>query len=256
MTSITDSENMAKYPALCGSAAIDKKVFASFRSYRIMVEALDHVSIEQGNAYIAEINKEVSWSDDFTQAIQLIDKLGNPRKYKFAPYGVFSPTLLRYLKVYIDLKKNFGSFEKLKIAEIGIGFGGQASLINLLDKPLSYAFYDIPPVLDLANRFIDELSLTGDYEFIDGRNPKPSNQDLVISNYAFSELAREIQDLYLKEVILQSPRGYITWNSLSAENLDGYTLGDLIRIIPNSQVFPEIPNTSSNNVIIIWGSNL
>jgi len=247
---------MAKYPSLCGSAAMDDKVFTNFRSYGVMVEALDHVSIEQGNAYIAEIIKEVSWSDDFTQAIQQIDKLGHPRKYKFATYGVFSPTLLRYLKVYIDLKKFFGGLANMKIAEIGIGFGGQASVINLLDKPHSYTFYDIPPVLGLAKRFIDELSLTGDYEFIDGRNPRTSEQDLVISNYAFSELAREVQDLYLKEVILQSPRGYITWNHLSAEHLDGYTLGDLIRLIPNSQIVPEIPNTSYKNAIVVWGSNL
>jgi len=252
-SSITDSEMLASYPSLCGSAVKNPEIFKKFRSSRVMVEALDHVSIEQGNGYIAEILKHTSWSEKFTKVLVEIDKVGDPRKFRFRPYGTFSPTLLRYLKVYTDLKKNFGSLQNLTIVEIGIGFGGQASLISLLDKPLSYTYYDIPPVLELAQKFTKELNVPGNFTFIDGRNPKPSKPDLVISNYAFSELNRDVQDQYLKNVVLSSPRGYITWNNLSAENLGGYSLAELIRLIPNSQIFPEKPNTSESNAIIVWG---
>ena len=252
-SSVTDSEDLASYPSLCGSASRNTEIFKKFRSSRVMVEALDHVSIDQGNAYISEILKSSSWSEDFTRALRLLDTLGKPRKFRFSPYGTFSPTLLRYLKVYIDLKNNFGSLKNLNIVEIGIGFGGQASLIGLLDKPSSYTFYDIPPVLELAQRFINELDVSGEYTFIDGRNPMQAIPDLVISNYAFSELSLDLQDQYLKNVLLPSPRGYITWNSLSADQLGGYSLAELIRSIPNSQILPEQPNTSKNNAIIIWG---
>lgn len=252
-SSITDSDMLASYPSLCGSAVKNSEIFKKFRSARVMVEALDHVSIEQGNDYIAEILKYTSWSEKFTKVLVEIDKVGEPRKFRFRPYGTFSPTLLRYLKVYTDLKRNFGSLQNFTIVEIGIGFGGQASLISLLDKPLSYIYYDIPPVLELAQKFTKELNVPGNFTFIDGRNPKPSKPDLVISNFAFSELNRDVQDQYLKNVVLSSPRGYITWNNLSAENLGGYSLADLIRLIPNSQIFPEKPNTSESNVIIVWG---
>ena len=248
-SSITDSEILASYPSLCGSAAKNSEIFKKFRSSRVLVEALDHVSIEQGNDYILEILKNTSWSEKFTKVLVEIDKVGGPRKFKFRPYGTFSPTLLRYLKVYIDLEKNFGSLKNLNIAEIGIGFGGQASLISLLDKPLSY----IPPVLELAQKFTKELDVPGNFTFIDGRNPKSSNPDLVISNYAFSELNRDVQDQYLKNVVLHSPRGYITWNNFSAETLGGHSLAELIRLIPNSQIHPEKPNTSESNAIIVWG---
>ena len=157
------------------------------------------------------------------------------------------------MKVYIDLEKNFGSLKNLNLVEIGVGFGGQASLISLLDKPLSYTFYDIPPVLKLAQKFTDELGVPGNFIFNDGRNPKLSNPDLVISNFAFSELNRDVQDQYLKNVVLPSPRGYITWNHFSAEILGGHSLAELIRLIPNSQIHPEKPNTSASNAIIIWG---
>jgi hypothetical protein len=253
-SSITDSEMLASYPSLCGSAAKDLEIFKVFRSSKVLVEALDHVSIEQGNAYISEILKESTWSEKFTKVLVQIDRVGTPRKFRFRPYGTFSPTLLRYLKVYIDLEKNFGLLKNLNIVEIGVGFGGQASLIGLLGKPLSYAYYDIPPVLELAQKFTNELDVPGNFTFIDGRNPKPSNPDLVISNYAFSELNRDVQEEYLKNVVLPSPRGYITWNSLSADSLGGYTLADLIRLIPNSQILPENPNTAKGNAIIIWGN--
>jgi len=179
--------------------------------------------------------------------------VGEPRKFKFKPYGIFSPTLLRYLKVYTDLEKNFGSLKNLNIAEIGIGFGGQASCISLLSKPLSYTFYDIPPVLELTQKFMKEIAAPGNFTFFDGRNPEPFDPDLVISNYAFSELNRDLQDKYLKNVVLKSTRGYITWNNLSEQILGGYSLAELIRVIPNSQIRPEIPNTSECNSIIVWG---
>ena len=252
-TSITDSEILATYPSLCGLAARNLETFKKFRSARVMVEALDHVTIEQGNSYISEILKIGEWSKKFTAVLLQLDNVGGPRKYIFKPYGKFSPTLLRYLKVYMDLENNFGSLEKLKIAEIGIGFGGQASLISLLSKPSLYTLYDIPPVLELAQKFIEKVDASGNFTFIDGRNPEPSYSDLVISNYAFSELNREVQNQYLQNVILNSTRGYITWNDLSEKMLGGYSLGELIRLIPNSQIRPEKPNTSEGNAIIVWG---
>jgi hypothetical protein len=252
-SSITDSETLSSYPTLCGLAARNSEIFKTFRSARIMVQALDHVSIDEGHEYIEEILKYGSWSENFTKVLVKLDKIGKPKKFKFKPYGTFSPTLLRYLKVYTDLMKNFGPLNNFHIVEIGVGFGGQASLINLLDQPLSYTFYDIPPVLELVQKYTKELNVPGKFTFMDGRDPKSSNSDLVISNYAFSELNREIQDQYLKSVVLPAPRGYITWNNYSSDTLGGYSLAELIRLIPNSEIHPEIPNTGERNAIIVWG---
>jgi hypothetical protein len=252
-SSITDSEMFATFPSLLGLSARNIEIFKEFRSSRVLVQALDHVSIEQGNLYISEILKIGPWSEKFTEVLLQIDRVGKPRKFKFKPYGTFSPTLLRYLKVYKDLENYFGSLKNLNIAEIGIGFGGQASLISLLSKPLSYTLYDLPPVLELAQKFMTEIDASGNFTFFDGRHPDPFDPDLVISNYAFSELNRDVQDRYLKSVVLKSPRGYITWNNLSEQILGGYTLAELIRVIPKSQILPEKPNTSECNAIIVWG---
>lgn len=172
-----------------------------------MVEALDHVSIEQGKIYLSEILKYGSWTKDFTKVIDKIDSIGSPREFRFAPYGTFSPTLLRYLKIHLDLENIFGQLQKLNIVEIGVGFGGQASVIGFLDKPLSYSFYDIPPVLELVKKFLYEIEVPGNFRYLDGRDPEISKPDLVVSNYAFSELNRDVQESYLNNVILNSSRG-------------------------------------------------
>jgi hypothetical protein len=86
-SSITDSEMLASYPSLCGSAVKNSEIFKKFRSSRVMVEALDHVSIEQGNDYIAEILKYTSWSEKFTLVLVEIDKVGKPRKFR-TPEGL------------------------------------------------------------------------------------------------------------------------------------------------------------------------
>ena len=78
--------------------------------------------------------------------------------------------------------------------------------------------------------------------------------DLVISNYAFSELRREVQDMYLEKIILRSKRGYITWNSISLKNFGGYSVNELLAKIPGSIRIDERPLTDPDNCIIIWGN--
>jgi hypothetical protein len=262
-TSVADGTYVPTFPSLCGLAARDESIFIKFRRSKVMFDVLDHVSIDQGNEYISEILKRNEWSDKFTKAINHVDMLGSPRKYRFDRYGTFSSTLLRYLKVHLDLQFFFGPLSRLNIVEIGGGFGGQASLTSLLDTPLSQSIYDIPPVLELTKKFITNLQVPGNFIFNDGRAPVPSKPDLIISNYAFCELNRSIQDIYLKNIIIPARRGYITWNSLSADNfgvlsagnLNGYSLAELIRVIPNSQILPEVPLTSPNNAIIMWNNS-
>lgn len=182
-----------------------------------------------------------------------MDSVGSPRKFNFKNVGTFSPILFRYLKVYLELRHLFGPLSKLELTEIGVGFGGQVSLIHLLDKPISYRLYDIPPTLALSKQYIKSLGIEGDLRFLDGRDPWASQSDLLLSNYAFSEFSPAIQERHLKNVILNSSRGYITWNSLSSHMLGGYSLADLTREIPDSQIIPEIPLTAAGNAIIVWG---
>ena len=255
-TSVTDSDYQSDYVSFCNLAVSNIDAFNNFRSLKPMVEAIDHVTFQQGKIYISEILASNSWSDEYIKVVKAVDSIGKSRKYRFKPYGVFSPTIIRYLKVYNDLVLYFGKLDSKNIAEIGVGFGGQASIIQLINKPLTYSLFDLPAVLDLTKKFLSELSIEKDLYWHDGRNPSSVKPDLVISNYAFSELSKQMQNKYLENVILPSPQGYITWSTLSEQLLGGYSIADLVRIIPGSQILPEKPYTSSGNCIIIWGSVL
>lgn len=254
-TSISDSSLYSDYPSLCATAAVNWNVFNEFRTYKEIIEVLDHVTIDQATAYINEILRNSNWEQEFTDTLIHTDSLGKPCLYKFK-YGTFSPTSVRYLKTFLEIKNLFGNIDGYNIAEIGVGFGGQAAILVMLSKPNSYTFYDLDSALNLSEKFMTTLNLNGEFDFQDGRNPNSGSNlpDLTISNYAFSELSRNVQDAYLENVILKSPRGYMVWNSLAEVRLKSYSLADLIRLIPNSQIIPEIPNTAIGNAIIVWGT--
>ena len=89
---------------------------------------------------------------------------------------------------------------------------------------------------------------------MDGRSPEFSEVDLVISNFAFSELRPSVQDAYLRNVILNSKRGYMTMNTLAQAYFGGLSQAELLRRIPNSQILPEKPLSAPGNLIIYWGT--
>ena len=194
----------------------------------------------------------------FRSKINTQNRIGNPILKNFNGIGKTSPTSLRYLKVLTDLETLFGNLKGMNIAEIGAGFGGQAHAITSNFEIAKYSIFDLPEVNRLINKFLASLINIDNFVFVDGRGDLGPNLkfDLVISNYAFSELNRETQEKYLNGVLLNSERGYITWNELSFRSMNGFSKEELQGLIPNSFIIPEEPLTYPNNAIIAWGPNL
>lgn len=121
-----------------------------------------------------------------------------------------------------------------------------------------YNLVDLPEVLALAERFLTELNTAGDIRYIDGThlyNDVPC--DLVISNYAFAELVKPVQDIYIQKIISKAKAGYITWNqpALARGGWDkGYTLEEFLPMIPDANTIPEEPLTARGNCIVVWGT--
>lgn len=253
-TSLSDSAQESGYLKICTQAALSDSVFKKFRSNIDYRRILEHVSFQQGQIYLSLIPRLQLAELKHLRIAKVLDSVGNPERYYFSRFGLASPTLLRYLKVRSELISLFGNLEGVVIAEIGIGFGGQAATINLLDSPSEFHLFDLPAVNELSERYLREVGLESNCTFHDGTNPDQLSPDLLISNYAFSELNRQVQAEYLNKLILRSSRGYITWNDLSYEELDGFSVAELLSLIPGSRVIPEKPLTSANNVVIVWGN--
>lgn len=249
VSSLSDNDT---YPQFCVDAVNDYSVFGSFRSNKIYNDILEHVSKTQGALYLKEIEK-TNFSVDAIDDFRKNDLYGSPVCFEYERWGVFSPTTLRYIKVLSDLIYFFGDVDGFKIGEIGIGYGGQCRIIDSFCSAESYMLIDIQPALALAQRYLDHYPLNTQLRYKTMNELGHISCDLVISNYAFTELPRAVQKVYIDKIIKNSARGYITYNQIVPDYFNSYKVEALLDIIPGSKVWDEKPLTCENNCIITWG---
>lgn len=248
-TSLTDN---GQYPAFCYNAATDDDIFSTFRTNKVYTNVLEHVDYETGAKYLAQIILE---RDVFSRIDNLKenDKFGGSVRVNYPEVSGISPSTLRYIKILTDLKRLFGSLCGLEICEIGVGYGGQCRIIEDYYDVKSYTLVDIPSALMLCRKYLNCFASLPKNEFLLPDDIIPRKFDLVISNYAFTELRREIQDQYLQDIILNSSRGYIIYNEITPAEFHSYKKDELLRIIPKAHIIPENPLTNPKNCIIVWG---
>jgi hypothetical protein len=248
-TSFSDNQT---YPQICLQAAGEYTHFNRFRQNPVYTQILEHVSPEQGREYLrlAVRDKELFGA---LEELKRNDLYGGPCLHEYPDAGGISPSTLRYIKVLADLRQLFGSLDELTICEIGVGYGGQCRIINAMHAPGSYTLVDIQPALSLAQRYLDNYILNSPVTYKTMNELRVSEHDLVISNYAFSELPRLIQDVYLAKIVLRSRRGYITYNHITPPEFQTYTADEILRMIPNARILPEEPLTHAKNCVIVWG---
>ncbi len=255
-TSLSDN---GLYPAVCLQAAREEKYFRKFRRNEIYNQILEHVSKEDGDKYLNIINQRGGFDAEEWNNFADNDLYGKPERAVFSINGKnrkLSPTTVRYAKVLQDIMGLFDVKNISSVAEIGVGYGGEGRILTSHLGIEKYFLFDLPEVLELAGKYLGKYETIKDkFVFVDGTNIRENDQtyDLAISNYAFSELIRAVQDVYLNQVIKKAKRGYITWNAMSHDKLDGYGVEELLEIIPGAHTIPEEPLTAPKNCIIIWG---
>jgi len=242
--------NYDKYLKVCQDAALDDKVFATFKSHQDYTAILEHVTKQYGEEYWHEIlNIEPALEEEMNEFMGN-DVIGNPAKHSIGGYSV-SPTTLRYVKVLADLRSLFGSLDELDIIEIGGGYGGQCKIIYDLYKPKSYTIVDLPEVLALSKKYLSKHNID-----VITRVPHDTcdkHYDLFISNYAFTEIDREYQQFYADHIIKYCDKGYMTCNYVGLRNREeSFVEEEIFGLKPNFLVLPEIPLTAPNNLIYTW----
>ena len=234
-----------------------KKRLSDFRRKYDYREILEHVTYTQGKSYLEQI-QEYSPQN----YIELIEKnkandlFGNPYEYQYSGVGRVSPTTLRYISTAIDIFETIRLKEESVIAEIGVGYGGQAAILERMYGISNYSAFDLPSVIQLSNVYLNSVNSKLKFTSPGLSSDKNTTWDVVISNYAFSELHRDLQLSYIERVIAKSKSGYMIMNS-GRSNITGRSEGKLsfdeIRnYIPNLQVKEEVPLTGPDNYIIYW----
>lgn len=252
----SDSDN-GLYVFEINKALNNQKKFDNFKRNNGYRKILEHVSYDQGLDYLSILLKRQDY--DIITKIQddsIIDDIGNPVKYYYQEINnKVSPTTLRYLKVVSDIRILFGNEFKY-ISEVGCGYGGQAYINDLFLNIEQQRLFDLPIVNELINKYLNYQLLSGSYSTWSINTSKEVESDLIISNYAFSELPKKVQIKYINKVIIRSKRGYLTMNSGMGDggrSQEKLSIKELKDQLPAFTILQEEPKTSANNYIIVWG---
>lgn len=249
------------YPAICQLAAENESVFVNFKRNPNYQQVLEHVLYETGCQYLDVIVKDYPYLIPYFDQFRENDLLGNPITYSFREYGVFSPTTLRYIKTLGDLVHKFGDLSNKHIVEIGGGYGGLCKVLSTLNFA-SYTLIDLPECNALSKKYVEKLGIPNVF-FIDStelQDHELGTYDLIISNYAFSEIEKKEQVVYLEKLIKHIPNGYMIMNFISHySNLQSLSIEELISILydanKSGKVEKEYPLTHPDNLLVTWKSS-
>lgn len=253
------------------SAISDPKKFQVFRRERQYAGIVENVLEEEGRSILNCLPDEYI---QLLRSTQEADKIGSPYTYDYSGL-IASPTTIRYAKIVEEIDGLFNGLNSVRsIAEIGVGYGGQARLIcqfmEQTGKRLgTYTLIDLPDVLNLAKRYLENFNFGNAFEYkskselssgVDGYK-----YDLAISNYAFSEFSRAMQDEYINKVFLKARSGFILMNNGKTDkdgkhlcnefgNHDCILDVELLKIIPKSRIVGSSFLSSKGVYLIAFGS--
>lgn len=249
MTNRTSISDLQSYRDACQLAATDPAAFSSFRRNPALTQIWEHVSYSLGQKYLDLIDLDRYHPKNFAQN----DTIGGADTHYYPKIDMaMSPTTLRYIHVLQELDKHFDLKSLDSIAEIGGGYGGQAAVIlkHTKSKPM-YAIYDLEETWELAEEYLSELGY-GLWQCVHSVCPN----DLVISNYAFSELAESEQQMYLDTVISHSKNVYMVYNHISEQfGIKSWSVAEFGRRLMQAgftvSIEDEAPKTHDRNFVVV-----
>ena len=244
-TSVADSKS---YPLFCYAAAKDENVFRNFRNSYIYLDTVGAASREFGEKALEFIQgRYPSFSEREWKLFLLNDNIGSPYTYSFNVDSLkvlADPNTFAYIMQLQELFVEFGELFRdgiiRSVCEIGVGYGGLCRLIFEYFGVDSYVLVDLPEVLELSKKYLSNYIPINNVYGVDGtKDFKPIQVDLLISNYAFSELGREAQEKYMKNVVLNANHGIMIWNRCSEYDMElgGMTLEEFINSVNNAKVW-------------------
>jgi putative sugar O-methyltransferase len=274
-TNYTESiaNRIQSYKDVCREAVLTNETFESFKKDSRYCAVLEHVSFEQGVAYIDEIFKlcpDMFHSHVLSRMLRN-DRQGHPSVFEFQnPVSktsfTASPTTLRYMKVVSDLTHYFGKpvLNDAHVVEIGPGYGGLNIVLQHWARIDHYWGIDLMEPRNLASKYVKYFNaieakttfLTTEQidEAISNLKRLQGKTVVGISNYAFSECDRDVRSNYIRNVFRYCHYGYLTINYLN--DVEVQEIEDLLTCeCKNTRTIrrlAEIPSTGDRNIILIW----
>ena len=249
------------WPLACSALVIGAWTTSNFRKTHAVRQVVETVGPVDGRHY-ANYIKHIAPEYLTDHRVAAIDAWGNPIRWTGILLGTpkaFSPTTLRYLAHALWLKKEGFVKEGGTVVEIGVGFGGLAAM-NALVSNAKTLMVDLEPVAKTAMRQMHDLSLSHHGELHDGNIH--DSDFCVISNYAFTELSRELQDAYVDMIICHADRGVILSNAaVFADHMKSRNNDQIIDLLVSHNLPAKIStnhpilcqsDTRFGNALVLW----
>jgi hypothetical protein len=239
--SISGTMDWPRACAALASGAWTSKNFRRIHAVRQVVETLGPVDGRHFARWIRD--SAPGYLTD--KRVAAIDAWGDPIRWPAACLGTpraFSPTTLRFLAHALWLKKEGFVKGGGTVVEIGVGFGGLAAM-NAIVSNATTIMIDLPPVAVAAMLQMRELGLGN---FASNDQSKATAGDVCfISNYAFTELSREMQDVYADKFIRYADRGVILSNaSVFADHMRSRDNNQIIELLSKHGAHAKVEKNS------------
>ena len=223
-----------------------------FKSSKDYTQKLENLGKYYGNLYLEQLMKQFpkffyKHKKYLIEVCEQNDLYGKPNIRPFPSFTTCSATNLRYI-LHALLILTFMTNHKINnidIIEIGGGYGGLSFFMHKI-APLfkinitSYTIIDLPEISLLQKNYLDALDMSMNMHFynINNYNNLKKNSFL-ISNYAYSEIAIELQKEYTEKIL--NPYisyGFLVWNYI-----------EIYDFIKDKIILKEYeePDTSHNN---------
>jgi hypothetical protein len=233
------------------------KKLGGFKSHPSYTYMLEHVSKQQGQAYLECIFAGTAITKDEVVAFcDINDANGSPQKehYDALPVNVsVSPSSLRYIyhaHLILAHMKSLGDGVGGDIVELGGGYGGLCLAVHHFAPSYgicirSYTICDLTNIIQLQKLYLNAVKPELKVEFVDASTYGATitrDKMFLISNYCFSEIAGSHQALYRQLLFPKIANGFMVWNYIPV-----YDLG-----IGNLRSEPEIPLTGAEFNRYVW----
>lgn len=254
MSWLTSEESVSKYLDSLRRASSDDAVFAKFRREAGVREIVEGVPDVVGRGYHAKLCTQlghdalgVEW-----ERITKNDKVGDPVLVELAPHGRAASTTMRYAWNVVDMQRHGVKLDGAHIIEVGGGYGGLCRMICEYHDPASYTIVDLPEALDLARRYLAQFNIEPNLESC--YDYAEYDIDTFISNYALTELSRDVQHEYVNKLMKRAKSGYVTYNSQPRNVGQQYSLKDLQSFV-SGKTFIEDENVKKSECkVLVWSA--
>jgi len=231
MTWLTSDESITRYTDALKRASEDDIVFNWFRREPGVREIVEGMPDCVGFGYHAKLKGTEFFAGNL-EKIQQNDKVGGPRLFLIEGQA-FTSTTLRYAWNVHDMHLNGVLLDGANVVEVGGGYGGLCRMIHAFHTPKSYTVVDLPEALALAKRYLGAYGITN-VAYVSAFEYGELPVDAFISNYALTELTKNVQVGYVDKLMKRAASGYVTYNSQPRNADVQFSLAELQDSLPSS----------------------